>query len=215
MSGTFNTVRIRFEKTGRAKYISHLDVNRTMTRALRRAHIPLWYTEGFNRHPYITFAAPLSLGFESVCERMDLRLEEPMEMEVLCEKLNAVMPEGLRVADAAPAVHKAGDLGFARYRLTFSCTKAVLETFLRQPSITALKKSKKGVWKEVDLKAALSDIEIGGEEEAELLVTLPCGSSDTVNPTLLCEALQAFCGQPTTCRVMRIELYALDKTVFA
>ena len=68
----FVTVRVLFSKTGRARYISHLDLNRAMTRAMRRAEIPLWYTEGFNRHAYLTFAAPLSLGTESVCERMDL-----------------------------------------------------------------------------------------------------------------------------------------------
>ena len=62
----FYTVRLVFSKTGRARYISHLDLNRTMARVLRRAGIPLWYTEGFNKHPYITFAAPLSLGCESL-----------------------------------------------------------------------------------------------------------------------------------------------------
>ena len=64
-------VRIRFSKTGRARYISHLDLSRVMQRSLRRAGIPLWYTEGFNRHPYVTFAAPLSLGFEGLQETMD------------------------------------------------------------------------------------------------------------------------------------------------
>ena len=46
-------VRLRFSKTGRLKYISHLDINRAMSRALKRAGIPLWYTEGFNPHPYM------------------------------------------------------------------------------------------------------------------------------------------------------------------
>ena len=70
----FTTVRIFFSKSGRARYISHLDLNRTMTRAVRRAGLPIWYTEGFSRHPYLTFAAPLSLGFEGERETMDLRL---------------------------------------------------------------------------------------------------------------------------------------------
>lgn len=48
-------VRLRFSKTGRLKYISHLDINRVMSRALKRAGIPLWYTEGFNPHPYMSF----------------------------------------------------------------------------------------------------------------------------------------------------------------
>ena len=74
-------VRILFSKMGRAKYVSHLDLVRTMTRAVRRADIPLWYTEGFNRHPYLTFAAPLSLGYEGLRESMDIRLEEEMDSQ--------------------------------------------------------------------------------------------------------------------------------------
>ena len=67
-------VRLRFSKTGRLKYISHLDINRAMSRALKRAGIPLWYTEGFNPHPYMSFSLPLSLGVESLCESVDLRI---------------------------------------------------------------------------------------------------------------------------------------------
>lgn len=115
------TVRIRFSKTGRAKYISHLDLNRAMIRALRRAEIPLWYTEGFNRHPYVTFAAPLSQGYEGLRECMDFRLEEDMPMEELVSRLNAVMPEGLTVLEANEARMKPGSWRPLDYRLTFSC----------------------------------------------------------------------------------------------
>lgn len=215
MSVTFNTVRIRFEKKGRARYISHLDVNRTMTRALRRAQIPIWYTEGFNRHPYITFAAPLSLGFESECELMELRLVSPMEMEELCEKLNAVLPEGLHAVGAAPAVYKVGELGYSRYCLSFSCTAEQLEAFLQQPSIVAQKRSKKGVMKEVDIKASIRDAVIEKESQTQLHLTLPCGSNDTINPMLLCTALQDFCGEEVTCNVLRLELYTLSGEIFA
>lgn len=79
----FRTIRLVFSKTGRARYMSHLDLNRAMIRALRRAKLPVWYTEGFNRHPYVTFAAPLSLGYEGLHETMDLRLEEDVPMEEL------------------------------------------------------------------------------------------------------------------------------------
>ena len=67
-------VRLRFSKTGQAKYISHLDVNRVFSRALSRARINLWYTEGFNPHPYMSFSLPLSLGVESLCENVDIRI---------------------------------------------------------------------------------------------------------------------------------------------
>ena len=58
-------VRVFFEKHGPCKYISHLDTNRVMLRAIGKSRLDIWYTEGFNRHAYITFALPLSLGFAS------------------------------------------------------------------------------------------------------------------------------------------------------
>lgn len=117
----FRTIRLVFSKTGRARYMSHLDLNRAMIRALRRAKLPVWYTEGFNRHPYVTFAAPLSLGYEGLHETMDLRLEEDVPMEELVSRLGAVLPEGLRALSAAAAVRKPGEVAAARYELLFSC----------------------------------------------------------------------------------------------
>ena len=101
------TVRVVFSKTGRARFISHLDLMRTMTRVMRRAEIPLWYTEGFNRHPYLTFAAPLPLGQEGLHETMDLRLEEDMSMPELVERLSAAMPAGMgAVSQSCPSRRK-------------------------------------------------------------------------------------------------------------
>ncbi len=58
-------VRVFYSKKGRMKFISHLDMNRFMTRMILKSGLPVWYTEGFNPRPYLTFALPLSLGFES------------------------------------------------------------------------------------------------------------------------------------------------------
>ena len=65
--------RLLFEKTGDAVYISHLDLMRTMTRAFLRAGCRLKYSEGFNPHPNISIALPLSVGCEILCELMDFR----------------------------------------------------------------------------------------------------------------------------------------------
>ena len=53
-------IRVFYHKTSRAKYISHLDIMRCMQRAVVRAGLPVWYTEGFNPHIYLTFSLPLS-----------------------------------------------------------------------------------------------------------------------------------------------------------
>ncbi len=212
----FYTVRLVFSKTGRARYISHLDLNRTMTRVLRRAGISLWYTEGFNRHPYITFAAPLSLGSESVCERMDFRLtDDSLTTEEMLDRINASMPEGLRALKAAEAVNKACLLGFAAYRIGLDCTAEELSAFLEQDSIAVEKKAKKGGTKTVDIKPHL-DVTFTKPTEngCELTVTLPCSNDVTVNPALLVSALSAFCGREITASVLRLELYDLQHGVF-
>ena len=88
-------------------YISHLDINRMMTRAVRRAHLPMWYTEGFNPHLYMTFALPLSLGTESNCESVDMRLIDEISLEEVKNRLNAVLPTGIEVTEVSEPLMKA------------------------------------------------------------------------------------------------------------
>ena len=82
--------RIAFEKRGRVRYISHLDLNRCMLRAVRRSGLPAWYTEGFHPHMYLMFPLALSLGTESICEVMDIRLTE----EVPAEEIRVLAYDG-------------------------------------------------------------------------------------------------------------------------
>ena len=100
------TVRVFWKKEGRIKYISHLDINRCMARALKRSRLPVWHTLGFNPHIYTTFALPLALGYESECESVDFRLTEQVPMREVVDRLNAVFPEGMAAYHAAPAVQK-------------------------------------------------------------------------------------------------------------
>lgn len=105
------------------KYISHLDLMRCMTRAIKRAAIPAWYTEGFNPHLFITFALPLTLGVESLCESMDIRLTEEMGFEEVKNRLNVNLPDGIRITNVAVPVYKANDIAFAEYKITFHTRK--------------------------------------------------------------------------------------------
>ncbi len=190
----FRTVRVTFRKLGRARYISHLDLNRTMTRAVRRAKLPIWYTEGFNRHPYLTFASPLSLGFEGERETMDIRLETDMDLAELTVRLNAVMPEGLEVTDAAWAVKKAGEVDRATYRVEIACPAEAVRNLFERDEILVQKRTKKKDYKTVDLKPALaaSNPTVTETENGCVLeLTLPCSSADTVNPSLVMTALES------------------------
>lgn len=209
-------VRIVFSKTGRAKYVSHLDLMRTMTRAVRRAQIPLWYTEGFNRHPYLTFAAPLSLGYEGLRETMDIRLEEDMPFAELVSKLNEVLPEGMTIVEAVEAVDKAKELVSAEYVITIHSSAESVLSALALPELNVEKRTKKKTMKTIDIKPhfANAKIEEMGECICKMQVTLPCGSSENINPSLFVTALSTLLGADIQAEYLRIRLNKADDTEF-
>ena len=106
--------RMRFSKTGRAVYISHLDLMRTITRAFLRAECRLKYSEGFNPHPNISIALPLSVGCESVCEIMDFKMLEDMPCDEIKSRLSTQMPEGIEVLEVYEAERKVKEIKWLR-----------------------------------------------------------------------------------------------------
>lgn len=183
-------IRIFYSKTGRAKYISHLDLTRCMQRSLKRAGIPVWYTQGFNPHMYMTFALPLALGYESVCEAMDLRLTRPMETSALIEAMNRALPPDIRVYRVGKQVQKPQVIENADYELHWSCEDpaALWESFAAfyaQQEILVTKKTKKSV-KELNAKEFV--VLCGHRVEGKTLilsVNAKAGSTFNFNPTLL------------------------------
>ncbi len=150
-------INLVYEKTGRAKYISHLDMDRCFSRAFKRCHLPIWYTEGFNKRMYISLTVPLSLGFESKYEVMELKLEEEIPFDELISRINSVMPEGIHFYKAAIPTKKPRDISSVSYDVTLHCKDAAkvlehFEAFLEQEQIIIQKKNKKGVVSDVDLK---------------------------------------------------------------
>ena len=111
--------RLLFTKTGRARYISHLDLMRTFQRAFSRAKIPIKHTEGFNPHPFVSIALPLSVGFSSQCEILEFGLLEGTSYEEVPERLTAAMPEGIIVHRCYPAERKLKELRYVNYIMTF------------------------------------------------------------------------------------------------
>ena len=188
-------MRLFYEKTGTAKYISHLDINRCMQRAMKRAGIPLWFTEGFNPHAYLTFPLPLALGYESVYECVDFRLVEEMSEEEIVSRLNGVFPMGLRAVSAAEPQYKSLQIVSASYEVRLQLldtdadkAKAILEAFFAQPEIKAIKRTKKGE-KEVSLKEHLKELALSVDgEEVLIKITLPAGNDFNINPTLVLDS---------------------------
>ena len=210
------SVRIMFSKTGRAKYVSHLDLVRAMTRAVRRADIPLWYTEGFNRHPYLTFASPLSLGYEGLRETMDIRMADDFPYDELAARLNAVLPEGLAVISAADVVAKAGDLAAAEYRLTIHLPAAVIVDALSSGELLVEKRTKKKTMKTIDILPYFKNavVEAVGENTTLVTVALPSGGNENVNPGLFITALKGVVGADVDAEVLRLRLLLANGSEF-
>lgn len=190
-------VRMSFQKTGMAKFISHLDTVRCITRAMKRACVPIWFTEGFNPHAFLTFAMPLSLGFESLCETVDFRLIEEVDLNELASKINDALPVDITVKEIYVYETSPNDIRWAEYKIIFNNPDKLLlenaEKVLSANEILALKKSKQGrrkVEKEVNIKEHIKSFELIEENGKLILNTvLSSGTSININPMLLIGAL--------------------------
>lgn len=188
-----NRIRVCFTKVDRVSYMSHLDLNRFMQRALRRSNLPIKYTEGFNPHAYLTFALPLSLGFESSVETMDFKLTQDISPEIVKDRLNAVLPDGLRVLNVAAPVHDSTDIVACEYTvkiksksLSSSELVRLFDEFYSQDELVTEKFNKKKKRIVVDIKPIfeiMTKYEIN--EAFAIRLKAPAGNEKNYNPNLL------------------------------
>lgn len=191
-------VRLRFSKTGGLKYISHLDINRAMSRALKRAQIPLWYTEGFNPHPYMSFSLPLSLGVESLCESVDLRIIGDITNDEIKNRLNNVLPQDIKIVDVYDDFRDNSEIVYSDYvyKFEFKDNEAAFEKIknvLSSDEIIALKKGKQGrkrVMKETNIKSFIDKYSISIRNDVIVLnIRLLAGPEKNLNPSLLFDTI--------------------------
>ena len=191
-------VRLRFSKTGRCKYISHLDINRCMARAFSRAEIPLWFTEGFNPHPYMSSSLPLSLGVESLCESVDIRLIEEISNDEVKQRMNDTLPPDIRIIDVYDDFRDCSEIAYSDYvfKIEFDDNKTALEKLkgvLAGDEILAEKKTKQGkrrVVKETNIKEFIDKYNISiRDNDIVLNIRLEAGTKRNLNPTLLFDTL--------------------------
>lgn len=180
-------VRIFFKKTGRLKFVSHLDMTRFMSRLITKSKIPVWYTEGFNQHVYMNFALPLSLGYEGYYEVMDFRLtDDNYDLEKCLNQMKAVAPQDIEFFAIAEPVMHMKEIGWADFVLSFedagSSVLEKLNDFLNWDAIICEKVGKKGKVKQIDLIPKINGFKIEGNE---LLIRLVAGTEDNLNPSLV------------------------------
>lgn len=203
-----------YEKMGPHRFIGHLDLQRAMQRALRRAGLPVRYSQGFNPHLLLSFAAPLSVGVQGAREVMELPLAREMEEQAFLDRLNAALPEGLKALaaraleeDTPPAMAR---LQAARYTLKpeegLEALGQALPGFLAQASIPFEKRGKAGV-RQADLRPLIHDLQLHGGALHALLALSEQGSA---RPDQLLASLCEYAGIPRPrCLITRTAL--LDK----
>lgn len=207
------TIRISFEKRAEAAFISLLDLQRIFQRILKRSGLPVYYTQGFNPHIYLSFACPLSLGQESLCESCEVKTaDEAPDLEAWRRTLQPYMPHGITITKIAQARQKVTEIAWADYAVTVPAVAApALAEYAAAEQVIVAKKTKRGR-KEIDIKAFLPAIETApaGEDALLLKVKLPCaaGEGDNLNPSLLLGWLEQKADiHPWQCEVLREHLY--------
>jgi radical SAM-linked protein len=171
-----------YQKGNEIAMISHLDIQRTLQRAFRRAGIPLLYSNGFNPHPQFSFATAAATGMSSECEWFEVQLSEEMAPEEFVRRANEVMPQGMRVSGAFTAPENYGSLSAklraAEYRVELQFVEPVskeklaetLEAMLTGEII--IQKRTKGGIRPVDMRPYILRVSVGQVEgdQAALLV---------------------------------------------
>ena len=190
--------RLLFSKTGRARFISHLDLMRTFQRAFLRANIAIKHTEGFHPHAFVSIVLPLSVGYASNCEILEFDLLEGTAPEKVPSRLNAVLPEGIEVLSCYDAEKPAKALAWVDYSMQWEYDHPVAESAaaaltqqLSQESLVIQKKSKKAKsgFTEVDLIPLISSYTIDVKDSSISLNMVVRAQNPGLNPALLLEVL--------------------------
>lgn len=195
---------VKFTKSGYIKYTSHLDLLRLFKRTFNKTGIQLIHSQGFNPHPKMGFAQPLSLGYSSICELIEFETKENFECQYIKEKLQKAMPDGIEIISCVlfESMIKsiASEVEWAEYVVRFNIINdypkynLLLEDYLKQSEILVLKRKKKTKkMAEVDIRDKIKSIEIC--EDSKLLtlkMKLDCGSVSNLSPELVISSFITF-----------------------
>ncbi len=214
-------IRIKFTKTGTMRFVGHLDFMRFFQKALRRAEIPLRYSEGYHPHPIISFALPLGIGLTSEGEYLDIEVLDSPSSEDALRAINNVMVEGVTVTEYVLLPEDAGkamaSVAAADYVVTFKNKEDLAESdilngiyayYKERETIPIVKKSKKSE-SIVDLKPLLYEFSPCDYDKG-FFIRSTAGSVENIRPELVLEDFYSFLGIPfelSNFQIHRLELY--------
>ncbi len=217
-------LRLLFQKTGNAVWMSHLDLMRVFQRAFQRSGLLLKHTQGYNPRPSVSIALPLSVGTESVCELLDFDLDgQTVVCSEIQQKLNNALVEGVQVLQVYENGRKIRDLSKLRCLVTLEydnqvpndCKTAIRALFNRE-ALTVAKKSKNGETQQ-DIIPLIDRITVRqtGQKTIELDAVICC-QNPSLNPAQLtvaiCKELPQYA--PDFSRICRLELYDQQNEIF-
>ena len=194
----------KFTKEENIKFISHLDVLKTIQKNIRRAGLPVEFSQGFNPHMNTSIAQPLSVGVYSSGEYMDMVLTTEMDEKEIVDKLNATAPSGIKYMSATAIPYTEGEkkvpqamalIDAARYTIKvkysdLSTLEEEMNELLETKEWITIKKSKKGE-KEVNLRTFIKDFSFWIKDEYLVLnVLISTGSREHLSADLLVSYIQ-------------------------
>lgn len=216
--------RLLFKKTGRAVWISHLDLMRMFQRAFKRAGLPLTHTQGFNPRPSVSIALPLSVGIASECELLDFALEDAsITCDDIVQRLNPVLVDGVQVLSVYDNGMKIGELATLRCIITMEYDKNVPDGCVEQiralfdgESVIVPKKTKSGIQDQniIPMIHAM-DITAINDCEVEIDTIISC-QNPTLNPMQIPLAIELYLPElkPSFSRCCRIEIFDKYSNIF-
>ena len=216
-------LRLLFSKTERAIYISHLDLMGVLQRGFLRAGYQLKYSEGYNPHPVISIALPLSLGAASQCELLDFSLlDEELDFCKLVDDLNKALPEGVHAIEVYEPTRKASQSKWLRVQGIYEYDTRdagemaeALKQFYAQSEIPVRRKTKRGEGIQ-DIAPYIKELSIepqGADVRVEAVISV---NEPTINPELLVKALQQLQEElaPDFAQFTRLEIYDAEMQIF-
>ena len=218
---------IKFTKESEIKFISHLDLMRTIQRIIRRGKLPVEYSRGFNPHMNLSIAQPLSVGVYSMGEYLDIVFTEELDEQVVVDRLNENTPRGIKflqamkVADTLPnekripQVMALLDTASYKVKITYSNPASLTEEMKaleEKDQWITIKKSKSGE-KEVDIKPMVKEFKYDIDGNNLLIETsIACGSKENLSADLLSSYIKANTtgvNENSFVDVMREDMYTL------
>lgn len=196
-------ILVKYTKKDRLKFISHLELLKVMERALRRANIPLKFTQGFNPHPIISFAAPLSVGVSSEGEYFTIEVNKKIDLKEFVKKLNSELPNGIKFLMAKYIDPKSKSLmsivEYSTYvvkcetmrQYSLKEVNDIIEKFLSKKEIIYKKEGKRNKIKYINIKNLIKDIIVLSVEDKDiyLKIILSTGSKGNLKPEVLMDKL--------------------------